>query len=218
MPVGDPWVNASYDYLFRFGARGVSNKCVLVLMDGAASQAQDQVIGNWDRALHAQFLTNLWMGGSPLVVFDVFLRRAKGPSDQALAEAIRAHGHVVLAGGVVAPETPKAEILEGSAPYELFLGAASDWGVAQVEDNPSRTVRRHLPFAGSGSNHLQSLPWAAARPAGAKLADTPGTMAALLRRRQKRSLGNIELPHRLFQLPKLFSRQDSLYWKKTPNF
>jgi hypothetical protein len=25
-PLGEPWVNASYDYLYRFGARAVTNR------------------------------------------------------------------------------------------------------------------------------------------------------------------------------------------------
>ena len=33
MPLGEPWVNASYDYLFRFGCRMPTNQVVLLLMD-----------------------------------------------------------------------------------------------------------------------------------------------------------------------------------------
>ena len=36
MPLGEPWVNASYDYLFRFGARAVTNRVTLILMDNEA--------------------------------------------------------------------------------------------------------------------------------------------------------------------------------------
>ena len=36
MPPGEAWVNASYDYLFRFAARPVTNQLVLVMMDDAA--------------------------------------------------------------------------------------------------------------------------------------------------------------------------------------
>ena len=36
MPLGEPWVNASYDYLFRFGAHAVTNRVTLILMDNEA--------------------------------------------------------------------------------------------------------------------------------------------------------------------------------------
>ena len=36
MPLGEPWVNASYDNLFRFGARAVTNRVTLILMDNEA--------------------------------------------------------------------------------------------------------------------------------------------------------------------------------------
>jgi len=32
-PIGDAWVNASYDYQFRFGSRAVSNHVVLIQME-----------------------------------------------------------------------------------------------------------------------------------------------------------------------------------------
>jgi hypothetical protein len=36
MPLGEPWVNASYDDLFRFGAHAVTNRVTLILMDNEA--------------------------------------------------------------------------------------------------------------------------------------------------------------------------------------
>ena len=59
-PFGDAWVNASYDYLFRFGAHAVTNKVTLILMDNEAydhfHQTREQP---WDRELHAQLLNKL---------------------------------------------------------------------------------------------------------------------------------------------------------------
>jgi CHASE2 domain-containing sensor protein len=45
MPLGDPWVNASYDYLFRFGAHAVTNRVTLIMMDNAAFAQFHQVRG-----------------------------------------------------------------------------------------------------------------------------------------------------------------------------
>jgi len=57
---GEAWTNASYDYLFRFAARPVTNQVVVILMDNLAykhfSQKREEP---WDRDLHAQLLHRL---------------------------------------------------------------------------------------------------------------------------------------------------------------
>ena len=78
-PVGEAWLNASYDYLFRFGARAVTNKVALILMDNEAFDQFHQTRGQpWDRGLHARLLDKLADDGCPLVIFDSFF---KGPRD-----------------------------------------------------------------------------------------------------------------------------------------
>src|SRR5262249_30292729 len=86
---GEGLVNASYDYLFRFGTRTVTNKIVLVVMDNRSFANLHQVRGQpWDRALHAKLLNQLADDGCPLVVFDVFFERTNEPAtDKALAAA-----------------------------------------------------------------------------------------------------------------------------------
>ena len=74
-PPGDFWVNASYDYLFRFGSHAVTNQVTLILMDNAAFDQFHQTRGQpWDRALHAQLLNRLADDGCALVVMDSFFR------------------------------------------------------------------------------------------------------------------------------------------------
>ena len=81
MPLGEPWVNASYDYLFRFGARAVTNRVTLILMDNEAFDQFHQVRGQpWDRGLHARLLNRLADDGCALVVFDSFFRQPHDPS------------------------------------------------------------------------------------------------------------------------------------------
>ena len=71
-PPGDFWVDASYDYLFRFGSRAVTNQVTLILMDNGAFASFGQVRGQpWDRALHARLLNRLADDGCELVVFDL---------------------------------------------------------------------------------------------------------------------------------------------------
>ena len=42
-PLGEGWVNASYDYLFRFGGRAATNQVVAILMDNEAYDFFHQV-------------------------------------------------------------------------------------------------------------------------------------------------------------------------------
>src|ERR1700722_508468 len=98
MPFGKSWANASYDYLFRFGTRPVTNEVVLILMDNEAFSQFHQTRGQpWDRALHARLLNKLADDGCSLVVFDSFFHEGKdGASDNALAAAMRRQRNVVL--------------------------------------------------------------------------------------------------------------------------
>src|SRR5882724_5488220 len=111
MPLGQSWENASYDYLFRFGARPAPNKVVLILMDDAAHRELHQVRGvPWDRTKHEKLLNRLADDGCPLVVFDVFFEsEGKAEVDLALAEAMRRQGHVILGADVERPEYPESE-------------------------------------------------------------------------------------------------------------
>jgi len=100
-PLGESWANVSYDYLFRFGARAVTNRVTLILMDNEAYAYEQfhQVRGQpWDRGLHARLLNRLADDGCPLVVFDSFFKRPQHDptQDEALGEAMRRQQHIVL--------------------------------------------------------------------------------------------------------------------------
>src|SRR5664280_953048 len=87
-PLGEPWVNASYDYLFRFGTRADTNRVTLILMDNEAYEQFHQVRDQpWDRGLHARLLNRLADDGCALVVFDSFFRQPN-PRDPAQDEAL----------------------------------------------------------------------------------------------------------------------------------
>lgn len=175
MPVGEAWVNASYDYLFRFGARAVTNKLALILMDKTAHTELGQVPGQpWSRARHAQLLDKLTADGCPLVVFDVFFTaKGKQEGDAALAEAMRRHGRVVLMAQVSEPKNPGSESVQVEKPYDLFLDAATNWGIGKTDANLGETARRHWPFPAPGGGEFLSLPWRAAQLAGARLNERP---------------------------------------------
>lgn len=174
--LGEPWVNASYDYLFRFGARPVTNKVVTVLMDEEALGHFHQVRRSWSRDLHKTLLNRLSQDGCPVVVFDTHLKEPKDPAeDEALAEAMERHGQVVLMSKQADSEFRKAgqklDSVRVIPPAERFLKAARTNGVAKLDWASDGIVRHHWPFP-SPSSH-PSLPWVAAQLAGASLDSTP---------------------------------------------
>lgn len=168
--LGDPWVNASYDYLFRFGSRAVTNQVSLILMDNAAydefHQLRDQP---WDRALHAQLLNRLADDGCKMVVMDTFFRVPRNPEkDAALATAMRRQKNLVLMAEQSEVMHPALAGAKPILPDKLFLDAAgTNWGVAWLNPDLDSVVRKQWPFPNPGP--YPSLPWKAAELAGAKL-------------------------------------------------
>jgi len=182
MPLGERWVNASYDYLFRFGARTLTNQVVLVLMDNEAYGDPElgQVRGKpWDRALHAKFLDQLATQGSSWVVFDTLFDELRDAvPDEALAAAMRRHGRVVLMAEHKAVEHPDMDSAGATPPTEPFLSAAhTNWGVAWLKPDLDEVVRRHWPFPSPwpypSPGPYDSLAWTAARLAAANLSEAP---------------------------------------------
>src|ERR1700722_19258323 len=175
-PPGEPWVNASYDYLFRFGAHAVTNKVTLILMDNEAFDQFHQTRGQpWDRALHTKLLNKLADHGCELVVFDSFFRVPGNPvKHNGLANAMRRQRHIVLTAEQAQVTHPTLPGVEPIRPSEPFLSAAgTNWGVAWLDPDSAydSIVRRHWPFP--SPSLYPSLPWTAARLAGAQLSDVP---------------------------------------------
>ncbi len=166
-PLGEAWQNASYDYLFRFGARSITNQVVLVQMDKASEREMGQGPGPWDRAVHARFLNKLAADGAPLVVFDVFFDSPKIPeTDAALAEAMRRCGNVVLAADLTKPNDGLVERVKVEPIFQLLLDVASGHGVGAADPKLGETARRHYPFGTRGDGPFRSLSWAAAEQFG----------------------------------------------------
>lgn len=173
-PLGEAWTEASYDYLFRFADRAVTNQVTLILMDNGDFDQFHQTRGQpWDRGLHAQLLNRLADDGCPLVVMDSFFRVARDPQkDEALAAAMRRQRHLVLMAEQSQVAHPSLTGAQPVLPYENFLNAAgTNWGVAWLAPDLDGIVRRQWPFPAPGP--FPSLPWVAAQLAGAKLDAAP---------------------------------------------
>jgi CHASE2 domain-containing sensor protein len=179
--LGDAWVNASYDYLFRFGARATTNNVTLIMMDNESYDYFHQSRGPgqfWDRALHTQLLNKLADDGCALLVMDCFFREPRDPGqDEALANAMRHQRHIVL----MADQTEITQSENGHPtlvgvrplpPAEPFCSAASkNWGVGHLDPDPDLIVRRHWPFYAPGPSY-PSLSQAAARIEGLPRTET----------------------------------------------
>ncbi len=175
-PPGEPWRNASYDYLFRFGSQRVTNRVVIIYLDNQAyaDYASQQRGLPWSRKLHAQLLEKLTADRCSWVVFDAYLGVTRDPDDDAaLAEAMRRHGRVVLMARHTRTENRNLIGARPRLPHDLFLAAAqTNWGVAFFDPDPrDGIVRQHWPFPSPGP--YPSLPWAAAGLAGASLDKEP---------------------------------------------
>jgi CHASE2 domain-containing sensor protein len=174
VPLGEPWVNASYDYLFPFGTHSITNKVVLVMMDNEAYDQYHQIRGQpWDRGLHARLLNKLADDGCELVVFDSFFQDFREPAkDEALAEAMRRQNHIVLMAEQAQVTRPDLIGAQPTLPRDTFLNAAKgNWGVAWLDPDLDLIVRRQWPFPSPGP--YPSLPWTAAKLEGAQLNGNP---------------------------------------------
>jgi len=150
--LGEPWIHASYDYLFRFLSRPVTNDIVVVQMDAAARNhlAVSPDAPYWPRELHAQLLNKLAEDGSPLVVMDV-LFKTEGSSpqaDNALEASLKRLSNVVLVARGTKLAQPGSEAAEILLPWPRFLQAAGEnhWGLDGIDPDPSGRVRKHWPF------------------------------------------------------------------------
>jgi CHASE2 domain-containing sensor protein len=162
------WQNLSFDLPFVVQPKVSLKEVGIIVMDEGSMNGLRQQYGKvWDRALHANLLNYLKADGAKMVVFDVnFDKPVDPPTDQLLAEAIRAHEKVVLAG--VIEDTAQFGPLP-KAPLDLFRTNAAGWGVTTVENDGYAVVRRHHP----GLSFKPSLAWAAAA-----IADAPVTRNA----------------------------------------
>jgi CHASE2 domain-containing sensor protein len=174
LDLGERWVNTSYDYLFRFSVRPVTNDVVLVLMDSGAHRKLQQTRGAWSRSLYAQLLNKLAQDECPLVVMDVaFLRPGDPQEDSLLAAAMGRLRSIVIAAKQEDSSHPGVLSAAPTEPTEPFLSAAqTNWGVAWLKADLDSIVRRHWPFS-APSVQYRSLPWEAAALAGARLGEVP---------------------------------------------
>ncbi len=160
-----------YDLLF-FGnfERPIPGEVIIVELDNYSSRELGQAgIPNWDRNLHAQLIDRLTADQARVVVFDIIFLEPGTPSANAnLARAIRQNGKVVLAASLETDARPQIQAKQAILPLEVFLDApAAGWGIAGFGSRG--TIARQY-YRGDDVN--PSLPWIAAKVAGAPVAQS----------------------------------------------
>lgn len=176
------WVNASYDYLFRFCSGATSDRVVLIQMDNDSYGHYGQKRGeSWDRSLHAELLNRLAQDGCRLVVFDTwFVGPTTDEKDEAFAQALERQRGVVLGrksleraeARFANPGVPDLDSASAPPLWPRFLkGTNTTWGFASLERDGDGIVRKHWPFL--APSDVMSLAWSAALAEGARPGDVP---------------------------------------------
>lgn len=165
----------SYDLLFLPGLHreAAPEELVIIDMDDRSFEELSQTsIKHWDRNLHANIVDKLTEDGARLVIFDIlFIEPGLPSANTNFARAMRKNGKVVLAGSMDAKMRLEFEGKVSVLPLQEFLDAAAAWGIAETRSPKGATVRQYI----LGSEHQPSMPWAAARLAGAGVGKAPGS-------------------------------------------
>lgn len=125
-----------------------------------------------DRRFHAKLLKRLSEDGAKLILYDLLFDQpsADENSDKEFAAAIRENGHVVLVTDYI-KELQANFVTDGPLPAIPILNeAAAGSGLAKLEYDPGRCVRRIDP----GTESFPSATWVAAGTLRADVTQGPG--------------------------------------------
>ncbi len=96
----------------------------------------------WPRRVHARIVERLKAMGASLIVFDVLFSQATEPDeDQALAEAIRKAGNVILVAARRNQDTAYGTLVTRQEPLTLFQEAGAQIGLANLGLDADLVVR-----------------------------------------------------------------------------
>ncbi len=115
---------------------------VLVGIDDA-SLAEMQQRWPWPRGLHGQLIGALKEAGAAVIAFDVvFDYSSEKKEDDALAEAIKKSGNVILAAGMVKQETDHGTVWLRKDPLSLLKENGAVAGLVNLEFDRDQVMRR----------------------------------------------------------------------------
>src|SRR5665213_3832189 len=164
-------IHLSYDLPYAIRPVIQPQEAAIVYLDDDSHKILNQPYNApWDRSLHARLLNRLTADGAKAVVFDIVFSDASNPqADEALANAIRTNGKVVLAADNV-PSGYGREGVEAKQivpPYDPFLDAAAGIGSDEMNADDDLVIRRQVPM--SRDDQIPTMSWAVAQVAGASI-------------------------------------------------
>ena len=167
--LGDGFTHWSYDLLFFSRRATPPNEVVIVYLD-ERSRKELNVDNNSLRGLHARLLERLKADQARAVVLDILFVDAKDSvTDNKLAQAIKAHGNVVLAAGLSPLSHPEYVGESIFLPKKEFVEAAKACGIADQVVESDGVIRTHYP----GIDQFPSLAWRTAEVIGAPVTREP---------------------------------------------
>jgi adenylate cyclase len=169
----EPLTRLSYDLPFLWRSTLATPEIVLVYLDDDSAKQLHQPLDDvWNRALQTLLLQRLTNDKARLVFYDiVFDAPGLDPkADDALAQAIQAHGRVVL-GGALEIVQPMSGVNQERIlpPIKLLRKAAAGWGLLAFRPIDADYGVRQL-FPGTS---VPSATWKAAEILDPKIAQTP---------------------------------------------
>ena len=118
---------------------------MLVLTDTQSHTLLGQPKGeSWDRMVHARLIDKLREHRARAVVFDVWFDGAhphRPRTDAALVDAVRAHGHVAVAGFRQHTKVQHSDVLEWKPPFPA-LAETAPWGIVTFGSELGTVVRQ----------------------------------------------------------------------------
>jgi adenylate cyclase len=175
-PVGSGLVNSSYQLpIIARGEQAVDEAVIVYLDEQSFINLGQPQNAPWDRSLHARLIRRLNAAGAKAIVFDVVFsdpNTANPSADEALANAIKESGRVILAADRIRTGVKQTQIVP---PFGLLLDNAAGIGSAEIRPSADLVVREH-----TREEELPALSWAAAEFVGAR-----ATGDSAIRSRQK---------------------------------
>jgi adenylate cyclase len=138
---------AAYDARLSHQDPYTADNIVIVAIDDES--LQQMPTWPWPRSVHGQLLDRLKDSGVKLVGMDIlFDSPTDDPEDDArFAQALKRHGHVILAGQVNRDTALRGEEMSSgvssiSIPYEPFEDNMLAMGLTNIQNDPDAVVRR----------------------------------------------------------------------------
>lgn len=108
----------------------------------------------WPRSLHGQLIKTLRNSGAKVIVMDIIFSDPSAPiEDEAMADAIKKYGNVVLSADIEILKTEKFARETLIKPLEKFLKAGAFFGISSIPLDADNVVRRFF----CGTSEIPSL-------------------------------------------------------------